>query len=138
VCIGLFVMINWVSIVSVARRIDSLLNDTSARHQHLYDWGLGVYQYTLGYTVAVIGLVSLRATAFAMLSKLSPPEVLQVGAITTLLTYCGRIGATIQVLTVGFSHKVINLDFVNSLMVPLFVAAVAATLLVNRHYFLLL
>ena len=137
-------MFNWASAFSLASRFPSLLSDTdeTQRKSLYYDWRLGVLQYVLGFTVVFLGLTALEGSTFALLSKISPPNlrslVISVGTTATILTMVARLAADMQVLMVGLSHKLINTDMVNSLVVPLFLISFVAIFLVRRHYFFLL
>jgi hypothetical protein len=135
-------MFNWVSMFSLASRFPSLLLDTAGRQHHDYDWNVGMVQYLVGFTLAFAGLTSLEGATLSMLSKISPPHlrsvVINVGTLASVLTMAARLLADVQLTMVGLSHKLINTDIVNSLVVPLFLASFVVIYFVRQNYFFLL
>jgi hypothetical protein len=49
-----------------------------------------------------------------------------------------QVIADLQILTVGLSHRVINTDIVNALVVPMLVACLVAIHFVRKHFFFLM
>ncbi|GAX09289.1 hypothetical protein FisN_17Lh037 [Fistulifera solaris] len=142
VAIGLFVTINWVSIIYLATRYSILLEETEHGHPHVYDWTFGVLQYIIGLCLIHAGGKALESASLSMLSKFSPVNirsvVINVGTIATFLTSLARLLADLQVSMIGLSNKLINTDMVNSLSLPLLLACLAVMLVVRRHFFSLL
>jgi hypothetical protein len=135
-------MVNWLSIASLATRLPILLVESNGRHTHPYDWRVGLVQYFCGMTTTFAGLVALEGATLSLLSKVSPPRlrsvVINVGTIVTFLGFTARLLGDAHILTVGLSHRLINMDIINSLLVPLFLAALVAVYFLKRHFFFLI
>lgn len=135
-------MINWVSLVSLATRLPNLLDDTPGKPHHTYDWILGLAQYLCGGSIMFFGMTALEGSSLSLLSKISPVHLrsifVNVGTMTTLLALMARLLANVYVLTVGLSHKLINTDIVNSLVLLLLAASLAIVFVVKRHFYYLI
>lgn len=111
-------------------------------HHHRYDGNFGVWQYTLGLAVAFVGLVSLEGAALSLLSKVSPPNrrsiIVNAGTVVTFLGLAARVIGNFQIVAIDLSHKLINTDIVNSLVIPLLVVGILLKYVVNKHYFFLM
>ena len=142
VCFGLLIMVNWESMFSLATRASEVFANTNGRPSHPYDSKLGVFQYAIGVTVVFAGLTALEGAALALLSKVSPVNtrsiVVNVGTVATFLSLAARLLGDLLIVLFDSSHKVINTDIVNSLVLPLVLACFLLTYLVNRHYFFLM
>lgn len=121
-----------------------LLTDTedADNDPQQYDWKFGLPQYVCGLIVTFVGLTALDGANLSMLSKVSPQRlrsaVINIGTITTVLTLAARLAADLQILMVDLSHKLINTDIVNSLVIPLVLACLVLVFVVKQHYFFLL
>ena len=138
-------MFNWASALSLASQVPTLLSDTDDdRTFYSYDWKLGSIQYTVGFTLTFISVTAMEGSTLSILSKVSPPHLSQrsisinIGTLATILTMVARLVADVQVLMVGLSHKIINTDIVNALVVPLFFVSFLVAFFVRRNYFFLL
>lgn len=135
-------MINWEKLFSLATRIPELLSDLPGRENQRYDWKVGVFQYVIGLTTVFVGLVAVESANLSLLSKVSPVRFksvfLHVGTLATLLSLIARLAADLQIFMVDLSHKLINTDIVNALVIPLFLASFAIAYFVRRHYFFLM
>jgi hypothetical protein len=142
ISLGLFIMINWLSLFSLAAKFPILLDESNSRHDHPYDWRLGPIQFVAGLTTIFVGLVALEGATLSLLSKVSPPRlrsvVINVGTIATFLGLLARLLGDSQILMVGLSHRLINMDIINSLVVPLLLAACAAVFLLKKQFFFLI
>jgi hypothetical protein len=145
VLVGLLVAINWESLFSIVLLRENLFADVSDRTTHPYDGNFGVWQYVVGGTIALVGLVALEGAALALFSKVSPiPSsarsmmVLQAGTMVTFLGLATRIVGNLQIVAIDLSHKLINTDIVNSLVIPLILACLVLRYLVIKHYFYLM
>jgi hypothetical protein len=140
--IGLFIMINWLSLFSLAAKFPILLDQSNSRHNHPYDWRFGPIQFVCGLTSIFVGLVALEGATLSLLSKVSPPRlrsvVINVGTIATFLGLVARLLGDSQILMVGLSNRLINMDIINSLAVPLLLASCVAAFLLKRHFFFLI
>jgi hypothetical protein len=140
--LGLVVMINWLSLFSLATKFPILLDESNSSHDHPYDWRFGPIQFVVGLTTIFVGLVALEGATLSLLSKVSPPRlrsvVINVGTIATFLGLVARLLGDSQILMVGLSHRLINMDIINSLAVPLLVAACVAVFLLKRQFFFLI
>jgi hypothetical protein len=140
--IGLVIMINWVSLFSLATKVPILLDESNSRHNHPYDWRFGSIQFVVGMTTIFVGLVALEGATLSLLSKVSPPRlrsvVINVGTIATFLGLTARLLGDTQILMVGLSHRLINVDIINSLAVPLLVASFIFFYFLKRQFFFLI
>lgn len=106
-----------------------------------YDWKLGIFQYTFGLAITFVGLTAVDGSNLSLLSKMSPQRLrglfLNIGTITTFLSLFARLSAD-AVVMVDLSHKLINTDIVNALVIPLFLVCFVPIYLVKKHYFFLL
>jgi hypothetical protein len=96
----------------------------------------------IGFIITFIALKGLQGASRSLLSKVSPANlksvVTSVGTIVTFMTLLAQFLANAQILTVALSHRVINTDIVNSLVVPMIVACLVAYYFVRKHFFFLL
>jgi hypothetical protein len=135
-------MVNWGSLFALIPNIRILLEESRGARHHQYDWMLGVAQYIVGMVVTFVALRALETSSRSLLSKVSPTNLrsiaINLGTIVTYLGLLARLFADIQIASVVLSHRVINTDIVNSLVVPLFIASVLAYYFVRKHFFFLM
>jgi len=135
-------MINFSSIASLATHALELFANTEGRPSHPYDNRLGVVQYTVGLTIASLGLMALDGASLSLLSKTSPASIrsifVQSSTIATFLSFIARLMADGQILVFDLSHRLINTDIVNSLIMPTLFFCFALAYLVNKHFFFLM
>lgn len=143
--LGLLVMINYSSVIKLAFQLRDLLTETEDRQREtIYDWLFGIVQYFVGFTVTFLGLTSLDSSTLSLLSKVSPPRIrsssvaLQLGTIVSFVSLFARVVADLQILMIGLSHRLINTDLVNSLVLPLLVACILIGHFVRKHFFFLM
>lgn len=107
-----------------------------------YDWIFGRYQYVVGFIVTFVGVISLEVTTLSLMSKVAPLKLrgslINCGSIVTYSSLIGRVVGDIQILMVGLSHRLINTDIVNSLVIPLLAACLVAGYIVKKHFFFLM
>ena len=134
-------MVNWKSLFSLMSRAPNLLTDTNG-HLYHYDWELGVYQYSFGLLIVLIGLTALEGSSLSLLSKCSPVHArsifVHVGTIATFVGLVARSLGDFQIVMVDLSHKLINTDIVNALVVPLLFGTLVIAYVVNKHFFFLM
>lgn len=142
---GLVVMINYGSFVELAFQIKDLMSETEDRQRGTqYDWLVGIVQYFVGFAITFLGLTSLDSATLSLLSKVSPPRIrtssasLQLGTIVSFVTLFARVIADLQILMIGLSHRLINTDLVNSLVIPLLVACFVIGHFIRKHFFFLM
>lgn len=140
--IGLLCMVNWGSVFALAKNVGNLLTETKDMRHHYYDWLLGIAQYVIGFSITFSGLKALEGGSRALLSKVSPPNlkgvVINLGTMVTIVGLMAQVIADLQILTVGLSHRVINTDIVNALVIPMLVACLVAYHFVRKHFFFLM
>ena len=140
--LGLLVMVNWGSVFALAANVRNLLTETKTMRRHYYDWLLGIAQYVIGFSITFIGMKALQGASRSLLSKVSPPNlksiVTNLGTIVTFVGLLAQVVADVQILTVGLSHRVINTDIVNALVVPMIMGCLAAYYFVRKHFFFLM
>lgn len=138
-------MINYGSFLELALQIKELMSETEDKQRgSQYDWLVGIIQYFVGFSVTFFGLTALDSAALSLLSKVSPPRLrtssasLQLGTIVTFVTLLARVIADLQILMIGLSHRLINTDLVNSLVLPLLVGCFVIGHFVRKHFFFLM
>lgn len=140
--IGLLIMVNWGSVFAMAANIKVLFTETRDMRHHLYDWLLGIPQYLVGFLLTFTSLKALEGSARSLLSKVSPPNskhhMTNIGTIATFLGLFAKFLANMQIVAVGLSHRVINTDIVNCIVVTLLVGCIVAHYFVRKHYFFMM
>lgn len=139
--IALLVMLNWGAVFSlISRNALHLVEPASVNHP--YDWRFGIFQYTTGLCIAFVGLIALEGAAFSLLSKSSPlnphSAAIHTGSIAAFLTIAARLIGDAEIVMVDLSHRWVNADIVNALIVPLLFGCMIITYVVNKHYFFLM
>ena len=145
--LGLLVMINYSSFVELAFQLEDLFEETKEEEQagsQSYDWFVGRIQYFVGFFITFLGLTSLDGAALSLLSKASPPRLrtssaaLQLGTIVSFVSLFARVIADAQIFMIGLSHRLINTDLVNSLLLPILVACFVIRHFIRKHYFFMI
>lgn len=139
---GLLLMTNFGSMASLATQTPELFANTQGRLSHPYDGRIGVLQYTLGLSVVLLGLIAIDGASLSLLSKTSPSNIrsinVQSSTLTTFLTLIARLLADSQILVIDLSHKLINTDIVNSLIMPLLLVCFVLAYVVNKQFYFLM
>lgn len=139
--VGFLVMVNWGSVVNLGVHVQSLFRNTPYRIRQ-YDWVFGVLQYVIGLSITFAGIRALEPATLSLMSKVAPVTLTSVvvncGTIVTILSLMTRIVGDLFIIVVGLSHRLINADIVNSLVVPLMILCLAAGYVVKRHFFFLI
>ena len=134
-------MINWQSMFSLAQLFPSLLADTPGRLSHPYDGKLGVIQYFIGLVLAYVSFIALEGATLSLLSKLSPINlrsiIINVGTVSTFTCLIARLLGDAHIVAIDVSHKLINTDIVNALLVPLILASFWISFLIKKNFFVL-
>eukprot|EP00522_Entomoneis_paludosa_P001098 CAMPEP_0172466868 /NCGR_PEP_ID=MMETSP1065-20121228/57300_1 /TAXON_ID=265537 /ORGANISM="Amphiprora paludosa, Strain CCMP125" /LENGTH=1447 /DNA_ID=CAMNT_0013223813 /DNA_START=92 /DNA_END=4435 /DNA_ORIENTATION=- len=143
VTMGAFILINWTSMFSLAKRVPSLFTEMAGNeHTHTYDWNVGILQYTIGTVVSFIGLVAVESATLSLLSKLAPLRlrsvVLNLGTLVVVMGFVARIVADLQLTSVVLSHRVISTDVINTIAIPLFLFSLPMIHLIRKHFFYLM
>lgn len=140
--VALLVMTNWGSIFAMVVNLKILFTERKDMRHHFYDWLLGIPQYLIGFLLTYVAIRSLQSAAASLLSKVSPPNLryimVNMGTIGTVVGLVAQLLANLQILTVSLSHRVINTDIVNSLVVPLLIGCYLSYYYVRKHYFFLM
>ena len=94
----------------------------------------------IGLTISYVGVVSLEGAALSLMSKIYPsrPRYISCGSLVTFVSLLARILANIHVLIVGLSHRLVNTDIVNSVILPLLGVCIAGIYIVRKHFFFLI
>jgi hypothetical protein len=141
--IGLCIMVNYVSFINLVIHLRGVFDRASDKgYYYPYDWMIGAAQYLCGVSIAFTGITALEPTTLSLMSKLAPSRTKSIaincGTVVTILSLAARCIGDLQILAVGLSHRLINTDIVNSLIVPLIIACLAAAYIVRRHFFFLI
>jgi hypothetical protein len=142
IAFGLFITVNWISLFSLSTRLPRLFTDIEGKGPQFYDGLGGAYQFVFGVSTTILGLAALESANLALLSKVSPQHLngafVNIGAMTTFLTYAGRLCADVYILLVDLSHKLISTDLVNSIAVPMLLTTILVAYMIRKRYFFLL
>lgn len=134
-------MINWQSMFALAQLFPSLLADTPGRLSHPYDGKLGVLQYVLGLILVYVSFIALEGATLSLLSKSSPINlrsiVINVGTLSTFICLIARVLGDVHIVAIDVSHKLINTDIVNALVVPLILVSFWISYLIKQNFFIL-
>jgi hypothetical protein len=142
--VGLLVMVNWGSLFDLIPNLRNLFQENRTERRHQYDWLLGVAQYVIGGVISFGCLRAIDIASRSLLSKMSPPSPNRSwnqNYVCILVTFAGLFAqffANCQILMVVLSHRVINTDIVNALIIPMLIACSVAYYFVRKHYFFLL
>ncbi len=141
--IGLLVMVNWGSVFAMVANLRILFTETQDMRHHYYDWLLGIPQYLAGFLISFVGLRALHGASRSLLSKILPPNprrntVMNLGTVVTLFGLFAQLLANIQIVAVSLSHRLINTDIVNSLLMPMLIGCILVHYFVRKHYFFLM
>jgi hypothetical protein len=135
-------MINWESLFSLISRASELWQDTDGLTNHPYDWRIGVLQYSIGAVIIFVGLNAHEEASLSLLSKASPATtrsvVIQIGTLSTFVGLFARLFADLHIVMVELSHKLINTDLVNALVLPLLLICFVLMYVVKKHFFYLM
>jgi len=138
-------MINYASLFSLAAQVENLLNEedeTTIVEVHPYDGVMGIVQYIVGFTIVFTGIIALEGASLSLMSKVAPARlknvVINCGTIVTFASFATRVLGDVWILFVGLSHRLINTDIVNSLVIPLLIACTVAYHIVKKHFFFLM
>lgn len=140
---GLLVMMNWGSVFALVVNLNNLFTETQNMSYHYYDWLLGIPQYVVGFLLSFMGLHALHGASRSLLSKVVPTNprsnlAPNLGTVVTLVGLVAQLIANAQIVTVSLSHRLINTDIVNSLVMPLLVGCLVAYFIVRKHFFFLM
>jgi hypothetical protein len=142
--VGLLVMVNWGSLFKLIPNVRKLFQENRTERRHNYDWLLGVAQYVIGGVMSFGALRAIDVASRNLLSKMSPPSSHRPwnkNYVCTMVTFAGLVSqvfANCQILMVALSHRVINTDIVNALIIPLLIACSLVFYFVRKHYFFLM
>jgi hypothetical protein len=132
-------MINWSSVTSL---VGSALSKSWSQESRLYDWKVGIFQYTFGFVVSYGGIVALEGATLSLLSKVSlaasKNPLLNMATLVTLFTLFARTIGDVHILIVGLSDLIINTDIINSLVFPMLAFCLVASVLIRRHFFFMM
>mmetsp|Transcript_11463 Transcript_11463/g.17613 ORF Transcript_11463/g.17613 Transcript_11463/m.17613 type:complete len:567 (+) Transcript_11463:100-1800(+) len=140
--IGFLIMFNYVSFINLMIHVRSIFDKTTEKAYHPYDWIFGTAQYLCGLSITFVGITSLEPCVLSLMSKLLPSKSKSIavngGSILAILTLTARVLGDMHILIVGLSHRLINTDIVNSLVMPLLLACLVAGFVVQRNFFFLI
>jgi len=140
--LGLLVIVNWGSFFALMPNLNNLFKEDRSNRHHQYDWMLGVGQYVVGFIITFSALRALGIGSRSLLSKVSPPNlqniVVNLGTITTFITLFSQFFAYCYISSIVLSQREINIDILNSLLMPISITACLMYYLVRKHYFFLM
>lgn len=140
--LGLLVIVNWGSFFALMPNVNNLFKEDRSNRHHQYDWMLGVEQYIIGFIITFTALRALGIGSRSLLSKVSPPNlqniVLNLGTITTFITLFAQFFAYCYIASIVLSQREINIDILNSLLMPISITTCLMYYLVRKHFFFLM
>jgi hypothetical protein len=143
--IGLFIMVNWGSFFALVPNIRILFQENQEERRHQYDWLLGVGQYVLGFFISFGAMHALENAARSLLGKVSPSPSIHrswcndfIFVMVTFVRLFAQFAANCQITMVVLSHRVINTDIVNALVIPMLIGGFVAAYFIRKHYFFLM
>ena len=135
-------MVNWGSLFALIPNIKNLFKEDRSNRHHHYDWMLGVGQYIIGFIIAFTALRALGTGSRSLLSKVSPSNmhnvVINLGTIVTFIALFAQLFADFYIASVVLSQREINIDILNSLLMPSLIATLLMYILLRKHYFFLM
>ncbi|KAG7355477.1 SPX domain containing protein [Nitzschia inconspicua] len=141
---GLFVMTNWGSLFALIPKIREWFHEDKVERRHQYDWLLGVDQYVVGFILSFGSFHALEIASRSLLSKVIPTSAGRprnndlVFVIVTFLRLFSQFAGDCQITMVVLSHRVINTDIVNALVIPMLIGATVILYFVRKHFFFLM
>jgi len=141
--IGILFLINYEALFVLCKDIHHLFRweSTDSPLTTYYDWNFGLAQYCSSATVIFLSCIALEGLSTTLMSKVSPEKLnkspVNCSVIGPMLfCLCRFLGNTIIVI-VGFSHRMINTDMVNSLAFILLGICYCCFHIVRKHFFFL-
>jgi len=140
--LGLFVMVNWGSLFALIPNMQNLFKEDRENRRLQYDWMLGVVQYSIGFIITFTALRSLGVASRSLLSKVSPPNlqniVINLGTIVTFVSLFSQLFADLYIASIVLSQREIDIDILNSLLMPISIATLMIYYLVRNRYFFMM
>ena len=135
-------IVNWGSFCALIPNINNLFKEDRSNRHHQYDWMLGVEQYIVGFIITFTALRALGIGSRSLLSKVSPPNlqniVINLGTIATFITLFSQLFAYFYIASIVLSQREINIDILNSLLMPISITTLLMYYIVRKHYFFLM
>jgi len=140
--LGLLVIVNWGSLFALIPNMHNLFKEDRSNRHHQYDWMLGVGQYIVGFIITFTALRALGIASRSLLSKVSPPNlqnvVINLGTIVTFVALFSQLLADFYIASIVLSQREIDIDILNSLLMPILIATLLMYYLVRKHFFFLM
>jgi len=144
VMVGIMVFANYQALFVLFLDIRNIFHQEKSPYPEpavKYDWPLGSVQYCVGVSLILMCCVALEGVSISLMSKVSPSRLnvsaFNCSAIVPLLFCQGRLIGDALLLTVAFSHRIINTDMVNSIIFIVSLLWCACIYLVRKHFFFL-
>jgi len=140
---GIVTFVNYQGLVQLFQDITNIFRqDTSDKPESTYyDWTVGCVQYISSVVVMFICSVSLEGISLSLMSKVSSKRLnrslINCTAIAPVFSLLGRLLGDTVIVLVGFSHRAISTDMVNSISFILLALCFCCLHVVKKHYFFL-
>lgn len=141
---GIVTFVNYQGLVQLFRDITNIFRrqDTSDEGESkYYDWNLGCVQYITSVVVMFLCSASLEGISLSLMSKVSSKKLnrslINCTAIAPIFSLLGRLLGDTVIVLVGFSHRAISTDMVNSISFILLALCCCCFHVVKKHYFFL-
>ncbi len=141
--IGIFCFINYQALFRLVEDIRAIFKNESDDRPltTFYDWCLGLLQYFISVIIMYSSSITLEGSSLSLMSKVSPEKLnrspLNCGVMAPITACLGRILGNTIIIAVGFSHREINTDMVNSISFVLIGLCYCCYHVVKKHYFFL-
>lgn len=140
---GILLFVNYEALYILFEHIGAIFRQDKADEPltTYYDWEFGMPQYCCSIIVMFLASVTLEGSSLSLLSKVSPDKLnrstINCAVIVPIISYLGRIIGDAVIVAVGFSHREINTDLVNSISFVLLALCYCCYHVVKKHYFFL-
>lgn len=141
--IGILFLINYEALFVLCKDFQHLFRweSTDSPLTTYYDWNFGLAQYCSSATVIFCSCIALEGLSTTLMTKVSPEKLnkspCNCSVIGPMLFCLCRFLGNQLIVFVGFSHRMINTDMVNSLAFILLGICFFCFHIVRKHYFFL-
>mmetsp|Transcript_26913 Transcript_26913/g.40422 ORF Transcript_26913/g.40422 Transcript_26913/m.40422 type:complete len:236 (+) Transcript_26913:3287-3994(+) len=138
--VGSMIGINYKSLYDFLVAPDDVFR-TNAEKKRQYDSMAGVFQYCIASSIMLAGAVLIEGASLSLISKVSPQKLntsaINCSALVPFFGCFGKVLGTTILIIVGFSHRLIYADMVNSIYFFVIIALLLCYFTVKKHYFFL-
>jgi hypothetical protein len=140
---GILCIINYQALFILFNDIQHIFStqSTDAPLTTYYNWSFGFIDYWICATVIFLSSTALEGLSLSLMSKVSPSKLndspINCSVLAPAIGCIGRIVGESMIIFVGFSHRVINTDMVNSIAFVLLGLCICCLHMLKKNYFFL-